>query len=314
MHEKARLLRGPGRVEGRAGGRNQEVLPPPGPQAPPRRQPGRQVRPEEVPGGPGGLRRPEGREKRGAYDRFGHAGPGAGLRRPEPSRGAPDAAAPGVRPGGQPLRDLPLRRGGSLRPVRQPLRRGARGGLRPRRARTLRGHDRDPVPRRGARRHRLPFPAAREDLRDVRRHRPCRQGTAARRATAAGASSSRRRVRIKIPEGPRTAARSASPEGRTGIRGRHRGDLYVTVRVLPHRYFERQGNDIHGVVPVTVKEAYAGAEIDVPTIHGTAPGEDPAGNAGPAEISPPRAGDQEPAHRTAGRSHLHRSSRGAAVA
>jgi molecular chaperone DnaJ len=39
--------------------------------------------------------------------------------------------------------------------------------------------------------------------------------------------------------------------------------------VVPHDYFERQGNDIHGVVPITIKEAYAGAEIDVPTIHGT---------------------------------------------
>jgi molecular chaperone DnaJ len=53
------------------------------------------------------------------------------------------------------------------------------------------------------------------------------------------------------------------------VQGGSIGDLYVTTRVVPHPYFERQGDDIHGVVPVTVKEAYAGAEVDVPTIHGT---------------------------------------------
>lgn len=77
-------------------------------------------------------------------------------------------------------------------------------------------------------------------------------------------------VKIKIPEGTEDGGRIRVPgKGEAGVRGGRSGDLYVTVRVTPHPYFERQGDNIHGVVPVTVKEAYAGAEIDVPTIRGT---------------------------------------------
>lgn len=77
-------------------------------------------------------------------------------------------------------------------------------------------------------------------------------------------------VRIKIPEGTEDGGSIRVPgKGQAGARGGQTGDLFVTVRVTPHSYFERQGNDIHGIVPITIKEAYAGAEIDVPTIHGT---------------------------------------------
>jgi len=77
-------------------------------------------------------------------------------------------------------------------------------------------------------------------------------------------------VRIKIPEGTENGGTIRVPgKGVPGRRGGAVGDLYVSVRVSPHPYFERQGDDVYGVVPVTVKEAYEGAEIDVPTIHGT---------------------------------------------
>lgn len=76
-------------------------------------------------------------------------------------------------------------------------------------------------------------------------------------------------VRIKIPEGTEDGGTIRVPgKGQAGARGGATGDLFVTVRVTPHGYFERQGDDIHAVVPITVKEAYAGAEIEVPTIHG----------------------------------------------
>ncbi|MGH9366179.1 MAG: DnaJ C-terminal domain-containing protein [Thermoanaerobaculia bacterium] len=77
-------------------------------------------------------------------------------------------------------------------------------------------------------------------------------------------------VRIKIPEGTENGGTIRVPgKGGEGSLGGPSGDLYVTVRVAPHPYFERQGDDIHGEVPITVKEAFAGAEIEVPTIHGT---------------------------------------------
>jgi molecular chaperone DnaJ len=48
------------------------------------------------------------------------------------------------------------------------------------------------------------------------------------------------------------------------------GDLYITVRVEPHAFFRREGDDIHIQVPVTVSEAGLGAKIEVPTIDGRA--------------------------------------------
>src|SRR5215471_403816 len=86
---------------------------------------------------------------------------------------------------------------------------------------------------------------------------------------------------IRIPEGTEDGARIRVPgKGGPGARGGSSGDLYVAVRVTPHAYFERHGDDIHGVVPITVKEAYAGAEIDVPTVHGTVRAKIPAGTQG----------------------------------
>ena len=89
------------------------------------------------------------------------------------------------------------------------------------------------------------------------------------------------RVRIRIPEGTADGGTVRIPgKGGAGLRGGEAGDLFVTVRVRPHSYFERVGDDIHGVVPITVKEAYSGAEIDVPTIHGTVRAKIPAGTQG----------------------------------
>jgi molecular chaperone DnaJ len=89
------------------------------------------------------------------------------------------------------------------------------------------------------------------------------------------------RVRIRIPVGTADGGTIRIPgKGGAGLRGGEAGDLFVTVRVRPHPYFERVGDDIHGVVPITVKEAYAGADIDVPTIHGTVRAKIPPGTQG----------------------------------
>lgn len=88
-------------------------------------------------------------------------------------------------------------------------------------------------------------------------------------------------VRIKIPEGTEDGGTIRVPsKGGAGLQGGAVGDLYVTVRVTPHPYFERLGDDVHAYVPVTVKEAYAGAEVDVPTIHGVVRARIPPGTQG----------------------------------
>jgi DnaJ-class molecular chaperone len=58
------------------------------------------------------------------------------------------------------------------------------------------------------------------------------------------------------------------------------GDLYVTIRVSSHPYFERRNGDILAVVPITIREAYSGADISVPTIHGPVRAKVPPGTQG----------------------------------
>lgn len=57
-------------------------------------------------------------------------------------------------------------------------------------------------------------------------------------------------------------------KGNPASDGSGSGDLLLKVRVVPHPHFTRQGNNIHLDLPVTLREAVAGARVDVPTIHG----------------------------------------------
>jgi molecular chaperone DnaJ len=59
-------------------------------------------------------------------------------------------------------------------------------------------------------------------------------------------------------------------KGNAGTMGAPSGDLYLRVDVKAHPVFERDGNDIHVKVPVTVNEATLGAKVEVPTIDGRA--------------------------------------------
>ena len=78
-----------------------------------------------------------------------------------------------------------------------------------------------------------------------------------------------RTVKVRIPEGVSEGQRLRIPgKGAPGPRGGAPGDLFVVVRVRPHPFFERRGDDIHIELPITVGEAVRGAEVDVPTIHG----------------------------------------------
>jgi molecular chaperone DnaJ len=68
-------------------------------------------------------------------------------------------------------------------------------------------------------------------------------------------------VKVKIPEGIGDGQK---------IRLNRDGQLIqITVHVRPHPFFERRGNNIYIDLPVTIGEAINGAEIDVPTLHGS---------------------------------------------
>jgi molecular chaperone DnaJ len=46
------------------------------------------------------------------------------------------------------------------------------------------------------------------------------------------------------------------------------GDLYVVLHVKEHPFFEREGNDLHCVIPISFSQAAMGAELVVPTLEG----------------------------------------------
>lgn len=83
------------------------------------------------------------------------------------------------------------------------------------------------------------------------------------------------KLSVRIPAGVDTGAKIRVPgKGRS-----EQGDLYLALTVEPHPYFRREGDDILGDVPITMPEAYLGAEIDVPTIHGPVRARIPEGTA-----------------------------------
>jgi molecular chaperone DnaJ len=88
-----------------------------------------------------------------------------------------------------------------------------------------------------------------------------------------GGSGSRRRTRsfqVKIPAGVKDGARiRLAGRGEPGPAGGAPGDLFVRVRVRPHRFFGRKGNDLTLDLPVTFAEAALGADVEVPTLNGT---------------------------------------------
>ncbi len=85
----------------------------------------------------------------------------------------------------------------------------------------------------------------------------------------AGEVARDRRIKVKIPTGVKTGSRvRIAGEGGRGIRGGPNGDLYLIIKVQPHPFFERQGDDIQATVPVTFVEAALGAKVSVPTPDG----------------------------------------------
>ncbi len=78
-----------------------------------------------------------------------------------------------------------------------------------------------------------------------------------------------RSVDVKVPAGVEDGTRIRFVGlGEGGIQGGGPGDLYVVLRVRDHAFFEREGNDLHCVIPISVAQAALGIEISVPTLEG----------------------------------------------
>jgi molecular chaperone DnaJ len=76
---------------------------------------------------------------------------------------------------------------------------------------------------------------------------------------------------VQIPAGVEDGTRiRLSGEGEAGGRGAPPGDLYVHIAVRPHAIFQRDGANIFCRVPLRMTQAALGGEVEVPAIDGTA--------------------------------------------
>ena len=76
-----------------------------------------------------------------------------------------------------------------------------------------------------------------------------------------------REVKLRIPAGVVDGQRiRLKGRGAPGRNGGPMGDLFVECRVMPHKFFERDGNNLTIKVPITFAEAALGADILVPTL------------------------------------------------
>lgn len=82
-----------------------------------------------------------------------------------------------------------------------------------------------------------------------------------------GQSKVGRKIKVKIPAGVDTGSQlRMSGEGEPGEMGGPPGDLYVVIRVKPHKLFVRQGDDLIYEVPISFVQAALGDEIEIPTL------------------------------------------------
>jgi curved DNA-binding protein len=72
-----------------------------------------------------------------------------------------------------------------------------------------------------------------------------------------------RHIDVRVPAGIEDGKKLRVPAEATGS-----ADVILKVRVAPHQYFRREGNDILLDVPISLSEAVLGGKVEVPTIGG----------------------------------------------
>jgi molecular chaperone DnaJ len=93
--------------------------------------------------------------------------------------------------------------------------------------------------------------------------RPCKT------CRGAGRAPTPREVTVSVPAGIEDGrALKLTGEGEAGARGGPRGDLYVVIRVKPHKTFLRRGRDLVAELPISMVQAALGAEIQFGGLQG----------------------------------------------
>jgi molecular chaperone DnaJ len=113
-----------------------------------------------------------------------------------------------------------------------------------------------------------------------------------------------RTLQVTIPAGIDAGQRIAlEGQGEAGPRGGPNGDLYVAINVRPHPQLIRRGTELYHELPITFPQAALGTTLTVPTVEGTEEIEIPAGSQAGREIRLRSKG--VPRLRGAGRGDLH---------
>jgi len=77
------------------------------------------------------------------------------------------------------------------------------------------------------------------------------------------------KILVKVPAGVESETRIRyAGEGDAGRFGGPPGDFYVQLEVKPHKFFERDGDDLHCTIPISFPQAALGAELEIMTLEG----------------------------------------------
>jgi molecular chaperone DnaJ len=77
------------------------------------------------------------------------------------------------------------------------------------------------------------------------------------------------KIVVNVPAGVEEGTRIRyQGEGDAGRFGGPNGDLYIVLAVKAHEFFEREGNDLHCVMPISMPQAALGDELTIPTLEG----------------------------------------------
>ncbi|EKQ67306.1 DnaJ-class molecular chaperone with C-terminal Zn finger domain [Leptolyngbyaceae cyanobacterium JSC-12] len=76
-------------------------------------------------------------------------------------------------------------------------------------------------------------------------------------------------ITVRIPPGAKSGSRiRVKGKGQISPFSQQRGDLYLTIELLPHPFYRFEGNHLICEIPISPEEAVLGAQIEVPTPDG----------------------------------------------
>ena len=77
------------------------------------------------------------------------------------------------------------------------------------------------------------------------------------------------KIAVKVPAGVEEGTRIRySGEGEAGRFEGPAGDLYIVLSVRAHAFYERDGDDLHCVLPISFPQAALGSELEIETLEG----------------------------------------------